>query len=413
VSQDALDFVRNDPRVKALPWVEKMVLSKLAELHRLEVNCAFADNRYLAEVCLVGGKDPLRTVRGILERLEAKGLILRHATVRSKGYGRGSQIGNEIELPFVQAAEVTEAMRQQVFKVQRTRVAVQMELIPADGTLKVKKTKKQATGSTDGGFYSAGVGSGDTNRGESSAVDAADGTNGSLDSAVDVLRAALTLGNAVETVVEIGENLPPPPEALSPPPPETKGSSLDDVLDDLGMSNTPLPLSCSPDCGKAKAPINASTEARATASAKAKATTSATAEMSFGAGDAGEAGMSLGAELVGLDGIDAALVIEAESVLRGCGIAQGSTTRRQRKAVMDALVMYSDGMDVSLGEAGDHAVMQRRMYLGRAEGMIHKVDVRRFFAEGIWLQDWTSPAYEPRGNRRGGFDATVGMRRPN
>jgi hypothetical protein len=41
------------------------------------------------------------------------------------------------------------------------------------------------------------------------------------------------------------------------------------------------------------------------------------------------------------------------------------------------------------------------------------VDVRRFFSEGIWLQDWTSPAYEPRGNRRGGFDATVGMRRPN
>jgi hypothetical protein len=404
VSQDALDAVRNDPRVKALPWVEKMVLSKLAELHRLEVNCAFADNRYLAEVCLVGGKDPLRTVRGILERLEAKGLILRHAAVRSKGYGKGSQIGNEIELLFVMAAEVTEAMRQQVFKVQRTRVAVQMELIPTAGALKMKRTKKQATGSTDGGFYSAGVGSGDTNRGVSSAVDAADETNGSLDSAVG-------------TVVEIGENLPPPPESMFPPPPETKGSSLDDVLDDLVMSHTPLPLSRSTDCAKASAsaPVNASAEANATATANAKATTSALGEMSFYAGDAGETGVSSGAqEFAGkFDGIDAALAIEAESVLRGCGIAQGSTTRRQRKAVMDALVMYSDGMDVSLAEAGDHAVMQRRMYLGRAEGMIHKVDVRRFFAEGIWLQDWTSPTYQPRSNRRNSLGATAGMHRPN
>jgi hypothetical protein len=383
VSQEAIEFVRAlaaSPAGKTIPQSQRSVLRVLAFRHRLEVNCAWAPVPDIATESLMSE----RSVQRALTAMEKRGLILRYRAVRPNG----SQTSNEYEFPGMRSMAVTAEMRQQVFTRARDRMPTQLGLCLGLEMVTEGELERDANGS------------------QGSAVDCEQesthniATNEGLDGSVvgqDVC------GNRREMS-------PPPVTTVVTPPGDSMVSPLEDSFEDSLKRTPPLPRLIDVECGKAKAPINASAEARATASARATATTSATVEMSFGAAGEGEAGMSSGRDLSGsFDGVEAALWIQAESVLRGCGIAPGSSTRRQRKAVMDALAWYAETMDVALNQAGEYACSQRRYYLNRAEGIVRKVDVRRFFSEGIWLQDWKSP----RGNRRGGFDATVGMRRPN
>jgi hypothetical protein len=222
------------------------------------------------------------------------------------------------------------------------------------------------------------------------------------------------------------------------PPGDTMVSPLEDSFEYISKISPPLPRLCGPECEKASekasasAPIKASAEASATASAKAKATTSALREAEAAIDACDERGVRLGAGQVPFECLNkaelfygvgektvfaAALQDEVELILLACGIASGNSTRRQRTAVMHALCDWMAATGKSMEAAGSFGVLQRRMYLARAEGMIRKVDVRRFFAEGIWLEDWTSPAYQPRSNsrdaRRTGSNPTIGMYQPN
>jgi hypothetical protein len=420
VSQEAIEFVRAlaaSPAGKTIPQSQRSVLRVLAFRHRLEVNCAWPSVPDIATEALMS----VRSVQRALAALEKRGLIMRHKAVRPNG----SCASDEYEFAGMKSAAVgmdSIVMRRQVFTSPRARMPQQLDLSLADAGVydaigasnaccsAVVCCDEESRNASNGD--SVGVGHLDNglpgpasleHRGETTQVIAAN--EGQQSSVVG----QDACGNR-------SEMSPPPVTTVVTPPGDNMVSPLEYSSEYISKITPPLPRLSGTECVKAsaKTPINASAEARATASARATATTSATVEMSFGAAVGVEAGIRSAGELSGtIDGVDAALWMEAESVLGGCGIAPGSRTRRHRKAVMDAIAWYAETMGVSLDRAGSHACSQRRSYLNRAEGIVRKVDVRRFFSEGIWLQDWKSPAYEPRGNRRGGFDATVGMRRPN
>jgi hypothetical protein len=386
VSQAALDYVQGSAAVKALPAAEKLVLRQLAMLHNLQVNCAFAFISDIATLSLIGGKDPERQCRRILQRLEKKGFILRHTSVRNNG----SQTSNEYELLGLKAGmAVTEQMRQQMFTTPRTRVAAQLSLSLGDGAV-VDGKERDANGSE-----SSAVAGETPNRGDSLAVENDDEVS----------------------------SLPRTPRC--PPPPGRSGvSALDVVLEASKEVIPPYAPPAVPACAKSKS-ANQEQEQRTTASAKAKATTPVmrSAEVSMERG--GEAGMSFGrvipfrrrrdaeAERAQLDGFEAALFDVTMVVLGECGIAPKNVTRRQRIAVSEALRNEAERSGENLSALGAYAINRWDEYLKSAWALWRVVGVRQFFAEGYWLEqsghpwDWDKAALAERRNRG---NAGIGMR---
>lgn len=405
MSQAALDYVRDSAAVKALPAAEKMVLEKLAMLHRLEVNCAFAPVADLARLCLIGGKDAQRQCRRILERLEKKGFILRHRSIRNNG----SHTSNEYELLGLRAGTaVTEQMRQQVFTTPRTRVAAQLSL------------------SLDGGELAGGTEC-NTNGSESSAVvSEVDGANGSSGSAVAAEVPNGSESSAVGLVVQKDDEVSAHPRTpMCPPPPgQPRVSALDVVLEARNELELPLPPLSVPECGKSKN-ADQRQERKATASAKATATTPVLRAPGASIERVGESGLSSAAarvipfrgrrldaeqERAQLDGFEAALFDVTMVVLCECGIARANATRRQRLAVSEALREKALRSGESLSALGALAVNRWNLYLESAWALSRVVGVRQFFAEGYWLEkaghpwDWNYAAIR---ERRG---SGIGMR---
>jgi hypothetical protein len=408
VSQDATEYVKalvSSPAGRKITPTQRGVLKVLAFRHRLEVNCAWAGVPDIATESLFSE----RTVQRALTALEDKGIITRHKAVRPNG----SLATSEYEFPGMKGAAVTLEMRQQVFSKPRERMAVQMDL-PAFG----ESTTTVFNGSslavalqqvTDGSSLAVALVEG-TNRGESSAVALDQRTNGSS-LAVAVQQGTGGSGKACGNEVELS---PPLVTTGVTTPGDNMVSPLEYIYEDSLKIELPLPpLGCAA-CGESKSKsANQEQEQRTTASASAKATTPVMRAALVSMERGGEAGMSSGDvpldrssvfwQMGMVEDFAAAVVEETALVLMGCGIAKGNSTQRQRTAVRNALIGYLEQQSVSVDAAGNFAVQQWRMYLDRAEGMVHKVDVRRFFAEGLWLQDWTSPAYRSRG------EATIGM----
>jgi len=88
-----------------------------------------------------------------------------------------------------------------------------------------------------------------------------------------------------------------------------------------------------------------------------------------------------------LDGIDAALYDEAEAVLGFAGIAPANATRRQREAVRRALELYCSQHEVAPAAAGETACAMWDFFNVASSYMLQaaRPDLRRFFAEGYWL----------------------------
>jgi hypothetical protein len=372
VSQAALDYVQSSAAVKALPAAEKLVLRQLAMLHKLEVNCAFAGIPDITTLSLIGGKDPQRQCRRILERLEKKGFILRHKSIRNNG----SQTSNEYELLGLRAGTaVTEQMRQQVFTTPRTRVAAQLSLSLGDGAV--------VGGKED-----------DANGSDSSAV--ADETPNRSES--------LAVGKQREVSPH------PRTPRVSSSPRTAKVSALDVVLEASKEVILPLPPLAVPVCAKSKS-ANQEQEQRTTASANATATTQAMPKAEAATRFAGETGMSSGwagrvipfrssrdpeALRSRLDGIEAALFDETMRVLGECGVGPKSSNRRQRNAVEDALRARMDRETCSMAAAGEYLVREWEAYVGSTASLAKVVEARRFFAEGYWQNrsrwDWSLEA---------------------
>jgi hypothetical protein len=385
VSQEAIDYVRalvQSPAGKKIPQSQRSVLRVLAFRHNLEVNCAWPSVGDIAVESLMSEC----TVRRSLAKLEASGLISRHVSVRKNG----STASNEYELPGLKSMAVAQEARQRVFKAPRERIAVQMELMDVDG------------------------------------VSSAAAANRGASLAVELMDVVGSEGLAVVSAVEIELRCEGTPyHHGDSPPPINMVIPLEDIYEDTLKELPPLPLLRDPQCVKTSGPEASSpvcldvarAEARTTASAKATATTSSNEAAGVPTERAGEAGMSSGTgrgrngERERLDGLEAALWDEAEDVLWACGIARDAMTRRQRRAVMGALRYGMEAGQGSAEVAGEFAVRQWRSYLRQAEGMVHKVGVRQFYADGIWLQDWTSPAYMARSRGHCGNQAGVGWRK--
>ena len=386
VSQEALDYVQNSPAVKALPGAEKLVLRQIAMLHRLEVNCAYVGVPQLTLLSLIGGKDPERQCRRILRRLEQRGLLLRHASTRSNG----SQMSNEYEIPGMRmGTAVTEQMRQQVFRVPRTRVAAQLALSLGDGAIPDS--------------------SADTNRSTSLAV---------ADSAVG------SVGLAVEKTPEVSS--PPLTPRVSSPPLTPRVSALDVKFDVIFDRDLPLPPLAAVECGKTGNGNRNGNSAdqgqkqEATARATATATTSAIAEALPQRECVGSPAQrpprrvlpfrrlrDAAAERERLDGFEAALFDVAMSILCHCGIAPKNATRRQWLAVSEALRDEVQRTGASLQDVEQDACKMWDDYTHAGdEGMLWRVvGAREFFAEGYWRKasgrswDWDKAALSDRRRR--------------
>jgi hypothetical protein len=381
VSQDALDYVEGSAAVKALPGAEKLVLRQLALLHKLEVNCAFVGMETLARMSLIGGKDPVRQCRRIVERLEKKGFVVRHQSLAAGGMGVGRQMSNEYELPGMKVSTaVGEQLRQQVFKVPRQRVAAQLSLLTVDGALSI-------TNEANGAKGLAVVDTQETVGGESSAV-------------VELeLR-----GTDVEKPVEENGKCPGGVGRLGVRGEEDAlVSALDVNLDVISEVITPLPplkpVVAADMCKSNDA--DQGRKAKATASARATATTSSLEAGEVSTESGGEArlssgpGFRVGSRVVpfggkryeDLDGLDLALREETVEVLRLCGVPPETSRRRQRMAVEAAIRLEVLRSGDAVAEVGALAVRQWRDYLRTSRmGLLFKVvELRKFFAEGMWL----------------------------
>ncbi len=339
MSEDAQEYVKRSVVVRSLPAAEKAVLMAIARKHRLEVNCAWCSMRYIADECLIGGKDAERQARRLVARLEARGLVVRHMSVR----GNNSQRSNEYELPGMQSIAVTEEMRQQMFKGERTRVAAQLELIPGMNALAARKAAPHRTKITDGG----------SNVPATADVLPAEGT--------DVMRSGA--GRAARAVDFGGEcpRLPGQPEC--PPLPGQRDPALDVSSEDSFEMRSPLP------------PLPPWKSAKPATERAAKACLIVE-----------EAGgqQRRWREVEARDELGEALWAEVSEVLVVCGIAPESSRRRERNAVTEALRLYAQREGASIAHAGEAARTAWRGY--EAAGSGEMLGVRRFFSEGLWLK---------------------------
>jgi hypothetical protein len=381
VSQIALDYLMSSDAVKALPGNDKLVLRAIALTWNPEVGCAFPNVAFLASQALLGGKDPERQCRRILERLEAKGFLVRHVSLRPNG----SHTTNEYELPGMKASTAVDAQaRQRVFKVPRTRVAAQLSLLMDDGAMVAKKKRSK------------------TDRSDAKAAGSAE----------------------VETVEKFDEVSAQPRTPMCPPPPgHPEVSALEVVFDvalDVPLS---LPLLKPVECVKASSTGQEQEQANARATTNAKTGASEAAMASTES--AGEPGTSSGRVLefrlprqdrrrerlrVDLDGMDAAIFDEANDVLEQCGVPVDASTRRLRQTVGRAIERVVKLDACTIAQAGDVAVSRWQMYeRDRDRGLLAwSFGMRNFFKLDAWLYPDKWPY---RTKSQGRFDARVGMSR--
>jgi hypothetical protein len=331
---------------------------------------------------LLGGKDPERQCRRILERLEARGFLVRHHSLRPNG----SWTTNEYELPGMKVSTAVDAQaRQRVFKVPRTRVAAQLSLLMDDGAMVVKKKRSK------------------TDRSDAKASGSAE----------------------VETVEKIEEVSAQPRTPMCPPPPgHSEVSALEVVFDvALDVLSLPLPLLGPVEC--VKTGLTGQEQEQANAKTTANAKTGASEAARVPAESAGEPGTSSGRVLefklprqerrrerarVELDGMDAAIFDQANDVLEQCGVPLDGSTRRLRQTVGRAIERVVKLVGCPIAIAGELAVSRWKLYeRDRDRGLLAwSFGMRNFFKLDAWLY---SEKWPYRTKSQGRFDARIGMRR--
>jgi hypothetical protein len=382
VSQEARDYVETAPEILVLRPAEKMVVRQIAVMYDDAVGCAYCSNGKLARMCMISGKDGgVRQLQRVIKRLEGKGVVARHMTVRAAGMGIGSQFVNEYTFPMMKVSTVvTEQDRRRVFKVPRQRVAAQLCLLPLEGAMVATQpvNRGDSPAVTDGDEKQA---NGDALR-PAGAAAGGDGATKRAGRPVDFDAKCRGGGRHLGVV---GEG-------------DTYVSPLDVALEVSSEKNHPLPPPCSGEARKS----NSNSNGKNAWSGRR------------GTGGVREPRDWQAARAL-LDGEDAALFDEALAVLLHCGLPAESSTRSQRNAVTAQLGLQAERSGLSVAAVGQVARQRWSEYMGaaRAERLYRVVGVREFFAGCLWLGEerwsWKQETAAEREDARRRAQASVGV----